>query len=544
MRLSAKPHVWICACAAAVALILILALLIGEKLNEAWGMAIALSGATLVLLRRTWRLEADTAALLTSFNDAAAHSNGGLSSVHSVRALEAAIGLIGQRISDTAARLPQRHPVTKLPTREPLLAAMAAEQVPASAVSLLGVIEILDFDRLYAFDQDCADRLLKGLANRLVRMTDPSRLIAQVDRSCFAILFSGVSVEVAQVEFETLAYALRDRFEEDDLGLQPQIRSAGIPFSRTDANAAETLARAVAALSIGAELSGIISDPRQTARQSFWLEQQLRRAIEQQEFELYYQPFVDAKKGRICGAEALLRWHNVEAGSPSPATFIPIVERIGLAEEVGLWTLDTACRQACEWERSLHTGMKIAVNMSAHQLARPDLDSLVRRTIERHGLLPSLLEIELTETVAAIDSVEAKALLQRIRALGVTVSIDDFGAGYSSLSYLKRLVFDKLKIDREFVTEVNLHKDSQAICQSIIALGRGLAIPVLAEGVETREEYLWLRRHGCDFFQGFLFSKPLPACEFTELLAQPRLISKLTDTGPAAQLERQIERLA
>jgi EAL domain-containing protein (putative c-di-GMP-specific phosphodiesterase class I) len=239
-----------------------------------------------------------------------------------------------------------------------------------------------------------------------------------------------------------------------------------------------------------------------------------------------------------------LRWHNVEAGSPSPAVFIPVVERIGLAEEVGLWTLDSACRQAWEWERKLHAGMKIAVNMSAHQLARPDLDDLVRRTIERHRLPPPLLEIELTETVAAIDSVQAKALLQRIRALGVTISIDDFGAGFSSLSYLKQLVFDKLKIDREFVTEVNVHKDSQAICQSIIALGRGLGIPVLAEGVETREEYLWLRRHGCNLFQGFFFSRPLPASEFSDLLAQPQLIFKLTDIGPAAQLERTSERLA
>jgi len=543
VRLSAKLQLQICALAAVMVLAPFLALFT-ERMNAARGMAFLSLCATSWSLLRIQRLNADAARLLSSFNSAVAHSNGLLNHVDSFGMLAAQMGAISQRISETAGRYPQRHPVTKLPTREPLLAAMAAQAVPASAPSLLGVIEILDFDRLCAFDQEGADRLLKGLADRLVRMADPSRVIAQIDRSCFALLFLGISVDVARVELETLAYALRDRFEDEGQGLQPQIRSASVVVSHKDVNAAEVLARAMAALSADAANDLVHADPREAARQSYWLEQQLRRAIEHHEFELYFQPFVDAKTRRICGAEALLRWHNVEAGSPSPATFIPIVERIGLAEEIGLWTLDAACRQACEWERSLHSGLKIAVNMSAHQLARPDLDSLVKRTIERHGLPPTLLEIELTETVAAVDSTQAKALLQRIRALGVAVSIDDFGAGYSSLSYLKRLVFDKLKIDREFVTEVHLHKDSQAICQSIIALGRGLAIPVLAEGVETREEYLWLRRHGCDLFQGFLFSKPLPACEFAELIARPDLIFELTDVSPVTQLEKTIERLA
>jgi EAL domain-containing protein (putative c-di-GMP-specific phosphodiesterase class I) len=543
VRLSAKPHRRIYARAATAVLASCLALFAG-KMNTAHWVALAFASTTFLLLQCLKRHNADTASLLSSFNGAVAQSNGALKLADSIKMLEAQMATVAQHIAETAGRHPQRHPVTKLPTREPLLAAMAAQKTRVCAPSLLGAIEILDFDRLCAFDQEGADRLLKGLADRLVRMTDPSRVIAQIDRSCFAVLFQGVAVEAAHIELETLAYALRNRLDGDGQGVQPQIRSVGIVLSSMDTNPTESLARAVAALSSVGDNNAVLADPREAARQNFWLEQQLRRAIEQHEFELYYQPFVDAKKGQICGAEALLRWHNVEAGSPSPATFIPIVERIGLAEEVGLWTLDTACRQACEWERDLHAGLKIAVNMSAHQLARPDLDTLVKRTIERHGLPPSLLEIELTETVAAIDSTQAKALLQRIRALGVTVSIDDFGAGYSSLSYLKRLVFDKLKIDREFVTEVNLHKDSQAICQSIIALGRGLAIPVLAEGVETQEEYLWLRRHGCDLFQGFLFSKPVPAGEFTELLAQPHRIFDLTDIGPVAQLERTIERLA
>lgn len=490
------------------------------------------------------RAIADTQRLLSHYNDLLAPNDGHGKPARSINDLLARIPTLAARLSETSHRLSRKHPITNLPTRELLLLAMEERWGSETQPLRLGIIDVLDFDRLCAFDQDSADRLLAIIAGKLVRMADPRRVVAHIDRSRFAILFAETDEQTAHVELEALSYALRDRLTEDAGALQPQIRSASVTTRPEAETPSVTLARAISALSAPVSGPSALIDPREAARQTYWLEQKLRQAIERQEFELLYQPFIDAGRGRICGAEALLRWRNAEAGNPSPALFIPIVERIGLAEEVGLWTLNTACRQAREWERAGHVGLKVAVNMSAHQLARPDLDALIKRTVEQHGLKSSLLEIELTETVAAIDNAQAKALLQRIRALGVSVSIDDFGAGYSSLSYLKQLVFDKLKIDREFVTDVHRHKDSQAICQSIIALARGLGIPVLAEGVETQDEYMWLRFHGCALFQGFYFSKPLSAADFMAFVGQPNTISLLTDTRPAAHLADITARLA
>ncbi|WP_070151918.1 putative bifunctional diguanylate cyclase/phosphodiesterase [Sphingobium phenoxybenzoativorans] len=483
-------------------------------------------------------------AVIEQYNKSIAPQDGYATPAIGLRDVAERIPVVAKRLAETATRLPQRHPVTDLPTRELLLSTMDGDWHCAAQPTLLGIIDVLDFDRLCSFDQEAADRLLAIIASKLIRMADPRRTVAQIDRSRFAIWFAGADSQTAEIELETLSYALRNRLGEDAGNLQPQIRSASVKATPQSEKPSATLARAISALSM--EMAGTteMTDPRETARKTFWIEQQLRQAIERQEFELHYQPFIDAVRGRICGAEALLRWHRHEAGNPSPSVFIPIVERIGLAEEIGLWTLNTACRQAREWEQAGYMGLKVAVNMSAHQLARPDLDALVKRTLDQHGLKPGLLEIELTETVAAIDSTQAKALLQRIRALGVAVSIDDFGAGYSSLSYLKQLVFDKLKIDREFVIDVHCHKDSQAICQSIIALGRGLGIPVLAEGVETQDEFAWLRRHGCELFQGYYFSRPLPAADFFHFATQSHAVTSLIDIGPARQLAGIKARLA
>jgi EAL domain-containing protein (putative c-di-GMP-specific phosphodiesterase class I) len=214
-------------------------------------------------------------------------------------------------------------------------------------------------------------------------------------------------------------------------------------------------------------------------------------------------------------------------GLVSPAEFIPLAEAAGLAGEIGTWVLDAACRAARSWSATGLPSVRIAVNVSGHQLERDGFDLLVERTLSRHGLPPRLLELELTETIAMADSRTAALLFERIRALGVAISIDDFGTGYSSLSYLKKLSFDKLKIDREFVTDVDSRRDCQAICQSIIALGRGLGISVLAEGVERAEEMMWLRRHGCQLFQGFHFARPMPEPDFLAFARDGQAITNL-----------------
>jgi EAL domain-containing protein (putative c-di-GMP-specific phosphodiesterase class I) len=250
-------------------------------------------------------------------------------------------------------------------------------------------------------------------------------------------------------------------------------------------------------------------DQAETARDRYALEQDLRQAIDRREFRLVYQPLIDASQGCVGGAEALIRWEHPTRGLISPSCFVPMIEAMGLAQEMGMWALNTAVRDACGWAALGHNRLRVAVNVSSLQLNSGDLPQMVLRTLQSHGASASQLEIELTESVATSDTEQCRVIFQALRAMGVKLAVDDFGTGYSGFSTLRTLAFDKIKIDREFVTDVDTRSDSQAICQSIIALGRGLGIRVLAEGIERFAEYEWLRRHGCHHFQGYYFDQPM-----------------------------------
>jgi len=409
-----------------------------------------------------------------------------------------------------AQRLVQRHGVSGLPTRERLVQAMS------EGPGIVGIIEFADFDRLSAIDPEKADQVLAEIAQRITRMAGTTRIAAHIDRAHFALWFAGASEGEAAPALQAITYALQDRMLIGGEELLPVIRMGHMACDPQTAPAEKLLSRAFSALA--ARHSGSLGPAEtmlsQTAGCDFALEQDLRRAVTGGEFELWFQPFLDGRSQSVCGAEALIRWRHPVRGLVSPAEFIPLAEAAGLAGEIGTWVLDAACRAARSWSATGLPGVRIAVNVSGHQLERDGFDRLVERTLSRHGLPPRLLELELTETIAMADSRTAALLFERIRALGVAISIDDFGTGYSSLSYLKKLSFDKLKIDREFVTDVDSRRDCQAICQSIIALGRGLGISVLAEGVERPEEMMWLRRHGCQLFQGFHFARPMPEHDF------------------------------
>lgn len=436
-------------------------------------------------------------------------------------------------------RTPRRHKITGFPTRELLLAAIS-ECPPSEHQRVLGVIELLDFDRLSAIDSTVATQILREVALRLSRMTGSRHVTAQIDRARFAIWFDEAPPGDIRNELHAICYALRDKVEVADHAVFPQIRGAYV-VEQIPSSPLEMLERGIAALSQVArgEIGLGKADPAERARAQFYLEQDLRQAVDRGQFELRYQPFVDAVAQRVCGGEALIRWQHPEHGLISPIDFMPIVEASGLAEEVGLWAMNAGCRDARRWEQQGVTDCVVAINLSAHQLDRADLDMIVRRTLDHHGLSAKRLELELTETVAAGDSSKAKTLFASLHELGVSISIDDFGAGYSSLSYLKKLHFDKLKIDREFVSMVDTDPDSQAICQSIIALARGLGISVLAEGVERAEEYHWLRRHGCTLFQGYYFARPLELADFIAFATDRAQLRQLTDLSPAA-LQRRI----
>jgi diguanylate cyclase (GGDEF)-like protein len=249
-------------------------------------------------------------------------------------------------------------------------------------------------------------------------------------------------------------------------------------------------------------------------------EARLRRALNAGEFVLHYQPQVDMRRGEMIGCEALVRWDDPQHGIVPPNQFIPTAEDTGLIVPLGDWVLHTACAQLQQWRK---TGLEIpsvAVNLSARQLRRRDLVDRIAEVLSDTGLPANCLELELTESMIIGQEQQAEELLQALKALGVRLSIDDFGTGYSSLAYLKRLPIDTLKIDQSFVRDIPGDQSDAEIAATIIAMARNLNLKVLAEGVETEEQLQFLKRRGCDFYQGYFFSRPIPAEDFVEFAGQ------------------------
>ena len=240
-------------------------------------------------------------------------------------------------------------------------------------------------------------------------------------------------------------------------------------------------------------------------RERRMLQHDLHTAIGRGELRLYYQPQARIN-GEITGFEALLRWHHPERGVVSPAAFIPIAEESGLIVELGEWALREACREAASWPNRLH----VSVNLSPVQFRHGDLDLLVHSILLETGLAPSRLELEITENALISDFAGGVAMLRRLKALGLGIAMDDFGTGYSSLSYLHSFPFDKIKIDRTFVSNINRNPQSVVLIRGIIALGHGLDLPIVAEGVETQEQLDFLAQATCDEVQGYFIGRPLP----------------------------------
>jgi diguanylate cyclase (GGDEF)-like protein len=260
------------------------------------------------------------------------------------------------------------------------------------------------------------------------------------------------------------------------------------------------------------------------------LETQLKKAVQgQTQLVLHYQPKVSVSDGYITGVEALVRWQSPDHGLIQPNDFIPLAEETGLIGAIGRWVLHTACSQAVAWQRTGGAPLRVAVNLSARQLYSPGLLGEVKAALDESSLDPSLLELEITETVMMQNVQQSADLLRELKAVGVHLSVDDFGTGYSSLAYLKRLPLNTLKIDRSFITEVPHDADDAAITQAVIAMGHSLRIRVIAEGVERESQLDFLRQHGCDEMQGFLFSRPIPAEDIQRLLiTQPARVLATT----------------
>jgi diguanylate cyclase (GGDEF)-like protein len=270
-----------------------------------------------------------------------------------------------------------------------------------------------------------------------------------------------------------------------------------------------------------------------SALQRLTLEQSLRRALEREEFEVHYQPIVEARSGRPVAAEALVRWRHPELGLLLPSEFVPLAEENGLIVPLGEWVIQRACRQNREWQDRGLPPVRVVVNLSSRQLRR-ELTSTVSRILQTTGLEARSLGLELTESVLVNHRKEGAEVLHALRAMGLHLSVDDFGTGYSSFSYLKHFPLDTLKIDRSFVREITSDPDDAAITTAIIAMGHALGLKVVAEGVETAGQQALLRRQGCDELQGYHFSRPVPADRFAAYLADAPVSGKRARGAGAA----------
>jgi EAL domain-containing protein (putative c-di-GMP-specific phosphodiesterase class I) len=261
------------------------------------------------------------------------------------------------------------------------------------------------------------------------------------------------------------------------------------------------------------------------------IEAGLRRALEEEEFVLHYQPKVEISTGKIVGMEALIRWMDPEKGMVSPNDFIPLAEETGLIIPIGEWVLRKACEQCLEWGK---TDIEIAINLSANHLYDPSLLIMLQTTLQETGFPPGRLEIEITENGMMRNVQQTITILEQIKSLGVKVAIDDFGTGYSSLSYLKRFAIDTIKIDRSFVSGIPHNADEVAITSATVVMAQNLKRRVIAEGIETEEQAAFLNQLGCEMGQGYYYSRPLPSAEIAAMLSnshylswpKPKLINK------------------
>ena len=302
--------------------------------------------------------------------------------------------------------------------------------------------------------------------------------------------------------------------------------SVGICMFPEHADSAQGLLQGAHAAVYGAKARGrgawcfFNEDMTQAARERLELEARLRVALAQGHLQLYYQPQVDIATGRLVGAEALVRWIDPEEGVISPGRFIPVAESSGVIGQLGQWVIREACQQGQRWRDADLPEITLAVNISLRQFHLTDVAGCAAQALADSGFPPRCLEFELTETALAERPEEARQVLLHLQQLGLRTAVDDFGTGYSSLSYLKRYPIDVLKIDQGFIRDIPHNADDMAISAAIIAMGHSLGLQVLAEGVETAEQLAFLRERGCDAYQGYLYSRPLPAPEFTALLQQ------------------------
>jgi diguanylate cyclase (GGDEF)-like protein len=422
---------------------------------------------------------------------------------------------------DTLTALPNRLVFT-----DRLALAVNQAQRQGSRLAVL----FLDLDHFKVINDSLGhslgDQLLQQVAGRLTGCLRAGDTVARLGGDEFTLLLPGVQgpAEAERVGGKVLD-ALREpyRLESRELFVTA---SMGISLYPDDGEDADTLVRNADAAMYRAKEQGrdshrLYAPPmNEMATERLALESALRRALANDELVLHYQPLVEIETGRLHGVEALLRWRHPEKGLLWPSDFLSLAEATGLILPIGPWVLRTACAQAQAWHAQDLRDLRVAVNLSARQFQQPDLAEHVRRALRETGLPAHCLELEITETNAMQNTEATVRTFAELKALGVRISIDDFGIGYSSLGTLKRLPIDTLKIDRSFIRDITTDPDDAAIVTAVIAMAHTLKLNVVAEGVDTEEQLTFLRGYGCDLMQGHLFGPAAPAEECGEGLAR------------------------
>ncbi|BFM38162.1 EAL domain-containing protein [Synechocystis sp. LKSZ1] len=410
--------------------------------------------------------------------------------------------------------------LTQLPSRAFLVKALT-EALAAGQVDFALVIFDCDQFQLVngSFGSVIGDQLLKAVAQRLNQHLRPQDILARLGGDEFCFLLHQVA-EPAMVEsfIQTVIASFERPFLVENCDIFMTV-SAGVAWGQNPEQKAEALLQDANSAMYRAKARGksnvaiFDSAMHQEMLQRLQLENDLQRALKQEEFVVYYQPIMDLQQQTLAGLEALIRWQHPERGMVSPAEFIPCLEATGLIVPVGIWVLRQACWQLQQWHRQSLPDLSVSVNLSVRQFNSPTLLSDIDTVITETGLDPQYLKLEITESAIMDNADDAIAITQALQERQIQLSIDDFGTGYSSLEYLHRLPVDNLKIDRSFVDHIGKNSRNYYVVNTIVTLGHQLGLKIIAEGVETEEQEVWLQNLGCEFGQGYRYARPLPAAE-------------------------------
>ena len=433
--------------------------------------------------------------------------------------------------------------LTELPNRRLLLDRLEQNISRARRYKFYGAMLFLDLDRFKNINDSLGhpvgDALLSEVAERLLQDLRAEDTVSRLGGDEFVMLLSdlGTDVDEAAVAAQHKAESIKSRLAEKyyidghELHITPSIGVAMFPMNMEQPESGNDVLRYADTAMYRAKDDGrdmirfFLPHMQEAADNRLEIEKELRHALERNEFTLHFQPQVN-RHGEIIGAETLARWYHPEKQFISPATFIPIAEATGLILPIGEWVLRTACEHLKRWQDEGLELRHLAVNVSPRQFRQPNFISQVQTILEETGAEPNMLGLELTEGMVIDNIVDTIEKMQGLKMLGLELSIDDFGTGYSSLAYLKRMPLDILKIDQSFVRDIETDVSDAAIVDTIISMAQHLDLQVIAEGVETEFELEFLQDKGCQVYQGYLFSRPLPAPDFTAMLKLGRTPAK------------------